>query len=446
MSDLVNKTPAAPAARIVCEKQNCDKSYVQKGSYNNHMRKHHQPDELIASPLGNFPPLALFVVTPGPAVQGNSRGDVNSPPVLSGAKFLCQICDMEVDQKEDLNKHMENHNGEESRELSEALEDTEDAKIAKELEDMVEKVKFLYRKDCHECEMRKEIETHKELELNKKDSKIEMLERKLKAMELKKNEYQKELKKTKTNETCLQADLKKCQEMLANSSKKVAAQTAVIDTQKSSDELTNNDGNQKIKCGSCDFNARHPEMLEVHMKAEHLNVSQVNCKVCSKGYPNQDNLEVHMAETHTGDIDCGKCKAVFRKEQDVFDHANDCTEILPINTCDYCKREVISKSALTKHMNFVNKRSLMLYAEMGIHAHTSKPTGATFPTLFCKASSTKKSKTKMLDGKQSSKKLEKFCGLVVSVLPIFTAEKLDETIFVKCTLKSKLTSSLRRKE
>ena len=47
------------------------------------------------------------------------------------------------------------------------------------------------------------------LELNKKDSAIEMLERKLRAMEKKKNEVQKELKKTKTSENNYKTDLKK---------------------------------------------------------------------------------------------------------------------------------------------------------------------------------------------------------------------------------------------
>ena len=213
MTEHVTETPAA---RMACEKINCDKSYVHKGRLMNHMRKHHQPDELIASPLGNFPPVALFADSPGPAIQGNSSGQVNSPAVFSKAKFVCQICENDFDQKEDLNVHIDKQHGQENSELVEVQEDTEDAMIAKELEDMIEKVKFLYQKDCHDCDMRKEIEAHKELELNKKDSTIEMLERKLTAMEKKKNELQKEVKKTKANESSLKTELKGCQEMLAD--------------------------------------------------------------------------------------------------------------------------------------------------------------------------------------------------------------------------------------
>ena len=174
MSEHVTKTPAA---RMACEKSNCDKSYVNKGSFKNHTRIHHQPGEFIASPLGNFPPLVLFNDTPMYAVQGNSAGDINSPPVTSVAKFVCQTCENYYEKTEDLNHHIEMQHGPENVDLCNILEETEDAIIAKELEDIIEKVKFLYQKDCHECNMRKEIEAHKELELNKKDSTIEMLER-----------------------------------------------------------------------------------------------------------------------------------------------------------------------------------------------------------------------------------------------------------------------------
>ena len=129
-----------PAARMACDKKNCDKSYVNKGSLKTHMRKQHQTDGLMPSPLGSFPPLVLFTDTPGPAVQGDSAGNINSPAVYSEAKFVCQICETGFDLKEDLNNHAVNQHGPENRELVELQEDSEDAMIAKELEDMVELV------------------------------------------------------------------------------------------------------------------------------------------------------------------------------------------------------------------------------------------------------------------------------------------------------------------
>ena len=110
--------------------------------------------------------------------------------------------------------------------------------------------------------------------------------------------------------------------------------------------MTDIDGDQQIKCALCDFNARSPGMLEVHKEAEHKNVCNIKYRICSQVCPNQDEMEIHMAEKHTGDIDCGKCKAVFKKEQDVFDHSNDCSEVLQMNICEFCRQEVVSKLAL----------------------------------------------------------------------------------------------------
>ena len=50
-------------------------------------------------------------------------------------------------------------------------------------------------------------------------------------MEKKKNKLQKELKNTKSSKNSLKIELNKCQELLANTSKKVSAQTAELNTQ-----------------------------------------------------------------------------------------------------------------------------------------------------------------------------------------------------------------------
>ena len=153
--------------------------------------------------------------------------------------------------------------------------------------------------------------------------------------------------------------------MLADASKKVLAQASVINTQTSIGEVIDNDGDMQIKCATCDFNARSRGMLEVHMKAEHSTVIEFKCKVCSKICPNQDNLEVHMAEKHTGEIDCKKCMAVFRKEQDVYDHSNVCNEILQINQCTFCNKEVISKTALRKHLKSCQQKKVDVLCRNG---------------------------------------------------------------------------------
>ena len=73
------------------------------------MRKHHKE---VQSPLGTFPPSSSAAVlqygdTEDEATQGNSDGAVNSPKVASMATYVCAVCDIHFEIKEDLPKHMD---------------------------------------------------------------------------------------------------------------------------------------------------------------------------------------------------------------------------------------------------------------------------------------------------------------------------------------------------
>ena len=329
MSNQVNKTPAA---RMTCEKENCEKSYVNRGSYKNHMRIHHQSNELIESPLGNFPPMTLFTESIGPAVQGNSNGDVNFPAVISEALFVCQICEKEHNKKEYLTEHIKNQHGSENRELVEAQEDAEDAMIAKELEDMVEKVKFLYEKDCHECDMRKEIEAHKEIELNKKDLTIEMLARKITAIEKKKNELIKELSKTKTNENNLK---------VVNTDLKEYIKQKEIEVQGLEEALgvEDNDNNevQEILQETSPENVTMNKETNVH-----------DCNACDKRFRASSHLENHMNAKHN-EKTCIYCDNVLINEIELIKHHKECVDIgLANKICLKCNQE-FTRNGLKRH-------------------------------------------------------------------------------------------------
>ena len=154
----------------------------------------------------------------------------------------------------------------------------------------------------------------------------------------------------------LKAELKNCQELLAESCKQISSQTAEILTQKSIAELVvsgsqDDDRNEQIKCISCDFNARNKHLLNQHMNIQHKSETKSVCNACSKDFVSNEELELHMVADHSGDIDCSKCNKMFRTEQDVYDHSNSsCSEIIGLNKCHKCKRDVISKSALKKHV------------------------------------------------------------------------------------------------
>ena len=60
-------------------------------------------------------------------------------------------------------------------------------------------------------------------------------------------------------------------------------------------------------------------------------------------------MEIHLVQKHSDEDDCEKCNAFFKKEADVMNHANHCSEILSLNICNKCEKEVVSKGALKKH-------------------------------------------------------------------------------------------------
>ena len=83
-----------------------------------------------------------------------------------------------------------------------------------------------------------------------------------------------------------------------------------------------------------------------HMSA----AASERCNACNKVFNDNDELEIHMAEQHTDQADCARCNAFFKSEEDVMRHANKCSEVLSLNICNKCDREVISKAAHKKHM------------------------------------------------------------------------------------------------
>ena len=121
-----------------------------------------------------------------------------------------------------------------------------------------------------------------------------------------------------------------------------------------------NDSNQNIKCISCDFNARNTHLLEKHMENEHQAISDNVCNPCNQIFKTNEELEIHLASEHTGEIDCSTCKAVFKTEADVLDHSNNCSEVISPNICTKCERELVSKAFLKKHMKGCKEKKKQL--------------------------------------------------------------------------------------
>ena len=72
------------------------------------------------------------------------------------------------------------------------------------------------------------------------------------------------------------------------------------------------------------------------------------CNACSTSYQSNQELEKHMDKEHTGD--CPKCHITFKSTEDIYKHANTCSEIIEPFMCEKCNRELITKAGLEKHM------------------------------------------------------------------------------------------------
>ena len=60
-------------------------------------------------------------------------------------------------------------------------------------------------------------------------------------------------------------------------------------------------------------------------------------------------LEKQIQEKHEGH-DCEKCKVFFKTHDDLYKHANNCSEIIEPLMCNKCNLELISKAGLKKHI------------------------------------------------------------------------------------------------
>ena len=72
------------------------------------------------------------------------------------------------------------------------------------------------------------------------------------------------------------------------------------------------------------------------------------CNACSTSYNSNTELERHMDKHHA--VDCTRCHETFKSQDDIYKHANVCSEIIEPLMCEKCNRELISKAGLKKHM------------------------------------------------------------------------------------------------
>ena len=101
---LTKASVGCPENNFVCPADNCGKKLKTKQTLSKHVDKFHKVSQL------DYPArLALFRIREdgdNSSTQGNSRGEVNSPKVVSLSIYACSTCDKDYVKKEEVIKHI----------------------------------------------------------------------------------------------------------------------------------------------------------------------------------------------------------------------------------------------------------------------------------------------------------------------------------------------------
>jgi hypothetical protein len=115
--------------------------------------------------------------------------------------------------------------------------------------------------------------------------------------------------------------------------------------------------NKTFPCTKCGATFLVTHALKQHMSAVHNNVDNIQsdtevndnmCNACQQICTTKEDLANHMGKFHLN-ADCRKCLTTFKCWDDIYKHANMCSEVTPIVKCAKCNREVINKTALRSH-------------------------------------------------------------------------------------------------
>ena len=79
------------------------------------------------------------------------------------------------------------------------------------------------------------------------------------------------------------------------------------------------------------------------------------CNACSISFLNNNVLEKHMEKEHQ--TDCTKCHASFKNQDDYYNHANNCSQVIEPLMCETCNIELISRAGLKRHTEKCQKKS-----------------------------------------------------------------------------------------
>ena len=375
---LVPETPVQKKDCIIAECNKAPKGFKTARGLKGHMKKFH---DVVIDALSPVAATARVFFDGGPdtlSIQGNSRGQINSPKVMSEGVYQCGKCPEQFRNRDEVKNHMDkehdnakaaetndnlansdksNKNGDdndtlngdkdEEEVLNNFMEDIEDGDIAKGLEHRAAAAKIVQtfvdmafkemhptevvsNPSCHECVCKDENLEKLDKLLSEKDAKIEEKSATIRGLmeTMRKNVKTRAIMQKRID----QGD--KVKRKLAEKQNEIARLRVMVETKEALGQVqpmivqndTDKDAEQDIivdvvlkKCKKCNFTAPNMNVLGLHMENDHQ--YEFDCSECSKKFPFKNQLKIHRREMHEeGTFSCFVCNNRFKTHKELKQH------------------------------------------------------------------------------------------------------------------------------
>ena len=379
---------------FVCPADNCGKKLKTKQTLSKHTDKFHKVSQLD-SPAR----LALFRIREDgddSSVQGNSKGEVNSPKVVTLARYACSICEKDYPKNEEVLKHIADEHSPENEVTTERDDDisgdeeelqdeqglidvldaaAEEAAIYEALEMLTQKDFDPNTDEVDKKNLKEKLERYrnisiKKTNLQKKTSeqvkqleeqigylkadailREEVIENSKTTLDEKDKEIQdgnNQLKKTKEKlEKDKDALKKSLQEMQKEKGQMVKEkQDFKFEIQNSKSIIMSL--KKKLEDEVSKQTIEEPEIQETARVIMNKDVSGNNCTACNKSFNKNQDLERHMNDKHS-EKQCILCDQMCSSEIELVRHQAQCLDQgLQTEMCKGCNKN-FNSYGMKKH-------------------------------------------------------------------------------------------------
>ena len=372
MSAPANQAQVKPTPK--CDQ--CEKPFSTKQALTRHVKTIHDGivslKNLFSTPKALPNNKRLFTSVPNLSTQGNSAGKVNVQEVVSEGYFMCGVCDETFPNEDELTNHISDaHDEAESvnnSAVSEANNDVEESNVPLVANNDNDESEFMFDPQDDQDLNEAFDEIHKDLARKEDSSDSLLLQQRLerfkvliKKKTLLKKETISELANYKQIETHKDDVIKKKEKEIVSLKKAAAKErekySKDIESLRKSNSSTikeNGDLYAKLKEKESIIKsleeAPEPDTSddEEEVVIMNRNTSGHKCTACNKKYSTNDDLESHMDEMH-GEVECIFCSKIFENKKKVKAHVNNCTEngTAKVN-CNKCSQS-FTRFGIEKH-------------------------------------------------------------------------------------------------